>query len=289
MYALNATTGALVWANYLTLGSVWVPPTVYNGVVYVQSALKEGSAGGFYAFNALNGATVWSYATASGDWSVPVLDATGANMYYSTGNPCLSSPPLPQNTPTTDGCSGSIFDINPTTGATVWSYHFPDYTGDDDAPATPVYAVVNGVPEVFEGVKNGVFYALDATTGAVIWQHDTGARGDAGIYSSAAYDNGMLYFGSYQSIIALNASTGAVVWNISPTGRVVSSPAIANGVVYITTESGYIEALDTATGALLWKYVVARQTIFSSPIVSNGAVYVPVSDGNLYCFTLGGA
>jgi len=288
IYALNATTGALVWDNYLTLGSLWSPPTYNNGVVYIDTALKEGVSGGFYAFNALTGAILWSKAIHSGNWSVPVVDPSGANLYIASGNACLSSPPPPQNTPLNDGCSGTMFDFNPATGATIWSYNFPDYTGDDDAPATPVYAVVSGTPELFEGVKSGVFYALNATTGAVIWQHDTGKRGDSGIYSSAALYNGLVYFGSYQSVIALNVADGSVAWSVQPTGRIVGSPAIANGVLYIGTESGYFVALDPATGTQLWRTIFARQTIFDSPVVSNGVVYIAVSDGNLYAFSPNG-
>ncbi len=288
LYCLNATTGALVWANYLTLGSVWVPPTVYNGVVYVNAALKEATSGGFYAFDALTGATVWSVATPSGNWSVPVFDPSGANVYFATGNPCLSNPPLPQNTPQTDGCSGSIFDLNPATGATIWSYHFPDYTGDDDAPATPAYAVLNGTPYLFEGVKNGLFYCLNATTGAVVWQYDTGNRGDSGIYSSAAYANGVVYFGGYKTLFALNASTGALVWTVQPVGTVVSSPAYANGVLYTTTESGYIVALNPADGSRVWYTRFLNTPIYSSPVISNGVLYASVSDGYLYAFSPNG-
>ncbi len=298
LYCLNATTGALVWANYLTLGSVWVPPTVYNGVVYVNAALKEATSGGFYAFDALTGATVWSVATPSGNWSVPVFDPSGANVYFATGNPCLSNPPLPQNTPQTDGCSGSIFDLNPATGATIWSYHFPDYTGDDDAPATPAYAVLNGTPYLFEGVKNGLFYCLNATTGAVVWQYDTGNRGDSGIYSSAAYANGVVYFGGYKTLFALNASDGtpsSVAWSEQPSGTIVSSPSIANGVLYVTTESGNIVGYNLATGAKVWKYSFPKlpgakngPPIYGSPIISNGVVYIAVSDGYLYAFSLNG-
>ncbi|HUY75220.1 MAG TPA: PQQ-binding-like beta-propeller repeat protein, partial [Ktedonobacterales bacterium] len=291
IYALNAATGALVWENYLTLGSLWVPPTFYNGVVYAQTALKEGTSGGLYAFNALTGAIIWSQATKSGDWSVPIFDPSGANMYIATGNPCLSSPPPGNNTPLTDGCSGSLLDLNPATGATVWSYHFPDYSGDDDAPATPVYAVVNGTPELFEGVKNGLFYCLNATTGVVVWQYDTGNRGDSGIYSSAAYYNGVVYFGGFKTLYALNAADGSVAWTYQPVGTIVSSPAIANGVLYVGTESGYLAALSTDAAPVkreLWYHRFTNLTIYGSPAVSNGAVYIAVSDGNLYAFTLNG-
>ncbi len=297
LYALNASTGALIWKNYLTLGSDWAPPTVYNGVVYLTTALKEGTSGGFYAFDALSGALVWSVRMPSGNWSVPTFDPAGANLYISTGNPCVSSPPKGNNIPLTDGCSGSLFDLNPATGATIWSYHFPDYSGDDDAPATPTYAVINGTAYLFEGVKNGIFYCLNAATGAVVWQYDTGYRGDSGIYSSAAYYNGVVYFGGYKTLYALNASTGAVAWPspiLQPIGSIVSSPSIANGVLYVTTESGNLVAYDPVSGARLWKHNFPISTskygasIYGSPIVSNGVVYIAVSDGYLYAFSPNG-
>ena len=296
IYALNAKTGALVWENFLTLGSLWSPPTYNNGVIYAEAAQKEGVSGGFYAFNALTGDTVWSVTMPSGNWSVPVFDPSGTQLYMATGNPCVSSPPGPPwNTPQTDGCSGSLFELDPATGATIWQYHFPDYSGDDDAPATPVYKVVNGKPELFEGVKNGIFYCLNATTGALVWQYDTGNRGDNGIYGSAALYNSVVYFGGYKTLYGLSASDGSVVWTPikQPIGTIVASPAIANGVLYITTESGNVVAYDTTTGAELWTFAIPNApkngwTIYGSPIISNGVLYVPASDGKLYAFSPNG-
>jgi len=43
-----------------------------------------------------------------------------------------------------------------------------------------------------------------------------------------------VYVGSYDdNVYALNASTGAKLWSYTTGGRVGSSPAVANGVVYI--------------------------------------------------------
>ncbi len=59
LYALNASTGALLW-SYATGGPVWSSPAVVNGVVYVGSGTNN-----VYALNASTGAKLWSYATGS--------------------------------------------------------------------------------------------------------------------------------------------------------------------------------------------------------------------------------
>jgi outer membrane protein assembly factor BamB len=69
----------------------------------------------------------------------------------------------------------------------------------------------------------------------------------------------------------------------------VSSPAVANGVVYIGANSQQrVYALDAATGRKLWSYNLSSagpgETVKSSPAVANGVLYVTA--GNLYAFDL---
>jgi outer membrane protein assembly factor BamB len=70
-------------------------------------------------------------------------------------------------------------------------------------------------------------------------------------------------------------------------GAVWSSPAIANGVVYVATAGGShsFYALSEASGAILWSY---NPTVisYSSPIVVNGWVYYAATNGQLYAFSL---
>ncbi len=63
---------------------------------------------------------------------------------------------------------------------------------------------------------------------------------------------------------------------------VVSSPAVANGVVYVGSSDQNVYALNASTGALLWKYTTGGQIDHSSPAVTNGVVYVGSFDGNVY-------
>ena len=62
-----------------------------------------------------------------------------------------------------------------------------------------------------------------------------------------------------------------------------SSPAVANGVVYVGSYDDNVYALNATSGAKLWSYPTGRAVI-SSPAVANGVVYVGSYDGNVYAF-----
>jgi outer membrane protein assembly factor BamB len=83
---------------------------------------------------------------------------------------------------------------------------------------------------------------------------------------------------------ALNAVTGTELWG-NNIGAAISSPAVANGVVYVGTDTQRIYALSAATGGVLW----AARTgglVRSSPAVVNGVVYVGSFDGKVYAYDL---
>jgi outer membrane protein assembly factor BamB/5-hydroxyisourate hydrolase-like protein (transthyretin family) len=129
-------------------------------------------------------------------------------------------------------------------------------------------AVVNGV--VYVGSIDGNVYALNAATGAKVWNYTTGGAVD----SSPAVVNGVVYVGSIDgNVYALNAATGAKVWNYTTGWYVPSSPAVVNGVVYVGGEFD-VYALNAATGAKVWNYTAPDSIYGASPAVANGMVYI---------------
>jgi serine/threonine-protein kinase len=73
------------------------------------------------------------------------------------------------------------------------------------------------------------------------------------VYSSPALANGVVYVGSEGgNVYALNATTGAKLWSYDTRDYVNSSPAVANGVVYVGSINDNVYALNAATGAKLW-------------------------------------
>jgi polyvinyl alcohol dehydrogenase (cytochrome) len=104
----------------------------------------------------------------------------------------------------------------------------------------------------FVGGGNGRFYALNALTGAIIWQQTLGAPPSHFLWSSPALFNTHIYMGMSSfgdcpliqgQLIQLDAATGAIqhTFNVVPNGctggSVWSSPTIdaVAGTVYIST------------------------------------------------------
>jgi outer membrane protein assembly factor BamB len=70
-------------------------------------------------------------------------------------------------------------------------------------------------------------------------------------------------------------------WAFATKGAIVSSPAVANGVVYVGSADGGLCAVDAATGKLRWRFD-AHGDVNSSPTVDGNTVYLVSLDGNLY-------
>ena len=165
--------------------------------------------------------------------------------------------------------NGSVYALNASTGAQLWSFA----TGSS-LLASP--AVANGVVYV-EQYGGSNLYALDASTGAQLWSDNIGSS-----VSSPAVVNGVVYVGGGDNVYALNASTGAELWSYATGDWVWSSPAVVNGVVYVGSFDNNVYALNASTGAKLWSYTTGGAIYFSSPTVANGVVYVGSDDQNVY-------
>jgi glucose dehydrogenase len=104
--------------------------------------------------------------------------------------------------------------------------------------------------------------------------------------SSPAIANGVVYVGSWDDkVYALGAGTGALLWSYTTGNVVTSSPAVANGVVYVGSDDDNVYALNARTGTLLWSYATGS-LVESSPAVANGVVYVGSDDVHMYAFGL---
>jgi polyvinyl alcohol dehydrogenase (cytochrome) len=139
------------------------------------------------------------------------------------------------------------------------------FTATNDITATP--AVANGV--VYFPDFAGNYYAVNARTGALVWQKTVGAwtgitgdyaRNDPAIYHTqsgdlvilgnqagylAKWNGSALINGHGASIIAVNAVDGSLKWQTQaeawPAAAITGSPVVYNGVIYVgvaTAEEG---------------------------------------------------
>jgi len=309
-YAINVTTGKLIWKTYLgiTQDPACNPPTIgvtssaaiVNGVVYVG-----GGGPYWYALDAATGTVLWkvytgdnSQAGAHYNWSSPLI--VGNYAYIGIASNCDA--PLVQGQLLKVAISGSQ------QGQVVATYNFvPDgqlgggvWTSPAYDPATDTIFVSTGTLNDYTQTQSQAIVALNASTLAYksSWQLPfeaavadsdwgttptltTDSAGDQLL--SVANKNGVLYTFNRNNLAA------GPVWQRQiaiggdcPTcgDGTIASGVFANGVLYYAGghqaqnghgSGGSISALDPGTGSVLWSRQT-EQPILGSPAYVNGMI-----------------
>jgi polyvinyl alcohol dehydrogenase (cytochrome) len=212
---------------------------------------------------------------------------------------CIAGIPAPNNCPANAGPDANF-------GAGINLMHVR-------GPHGTLRTVVGG------GDKAGRYWELDAATGAVLWSDSLGPGSViGGIQWGTATDGKRIYvseddvFGipytlpngqtiTSGSYAALDVATGKVLWQIpDPSGSPVDIGAVstANGVVYVSSMSGHMYALDARDGKVL-RDLPGAGSSNAGPAIANGVVYwgngyshlpIPGATGSttFYAFSLGG-
>jgi eukaryotic-like serine/threonine-protein kinase len=189
-----------------------------------------------------------------------------------TGARIISSPVVTAGTVYIGSADQNLYAVNATDGALRWKF-------SAQGPVNSSPAVAEGL--VYFGSLDGNFYAVDSETGKVRWQFKTAgeqrftAPGIHGaiprtermpdpfdvFLSSPAVADGVVYFGSGDHhVYALDARSGALRWKFA-TGNVVhASPAVSDGLVFIGSWDRYLYALDAKTGQPVWKFQTGDDT-----------------------------
>lgn len=261
IYAVRAKTGRLEWSFNIG-GTVTAAPLVVHRTVFVGSR-----GGAFVALNAINGHVRWR----TQPWSVWAGAAASAR----------------RDTIFVGSDQSKVFAYNAATGKLRWSR-----TLDARVRSTP--SVVGR--HLFVGTDSGTVWSLSARTGAVRWSTRAApANTHAIVRSSPAVFNGLVYVSTGETtpmdgrVVAMKADTGAIKWQATYIADYsTSSPAIANGVLYVGSYDTRIYAIRASDGALLWAPKWGTQNlprgINSSPAIANGRVYIGCRDGKLYAF-----
>ena len=160
---------------------------------------------------------------------------------------------------------GILHALDLATGTERWSL-----TADHAPFGGPLFA--DDTLYVFDGI--GVAHAYDPATGTERWHGDA----SVGIASNIELADGSLFVGTDTGLDAIDAGTGTVRWTYTPPeGGGVHSPAIADGLVYASTDqAGYI-AVDEATGKLAWKHDTGTDNV-GTAVVADGVTFVGAAD-----------
>jgi len=94
--------------------------------------------------------------------------------------------------------------------------------------------------------------------------------------------DGVVYAGSTNGYLyAVNSYSGKLLWSFQTGGPIDSSPAVVDGIVYFGSWDGNVYAVNVANHAKLWSYSTGDHVICSAA-VANGVVYIGSEDNNFY-------
>ena len=215
MYALNAATGALIW-KFETGNDTWI----YNQVGIASSAAVSGGTvffgcrdGHFYALDARTGAKKWDHDNKKG-WTIASPAVADGVVYFPTSDG--------QRFKALDLVSGAVrFDVR----NKAVSFSSPAIAGD----------------AVFYGTSDGWLHAVDRRNGRSIADFQTdGSRQNSARYVGAngEINNAALYQDSTLDAIIVGLD------RMFSLGSVLSSPVIADGIVYFGSTDGNVYALE---------------------------------------------
>lgn len=215
-------------------------------------------------------------------WAVNIGDGDGRKARI-TGDPVVA-----------DGRvfaldSGARVTAVTTAGATAWTQDLtPPNDGAGQASGGGL-AYANGKLYVSTGF--GILSALDAATGAILWEQDLDSSGTG----TPTVAGDLVYVVSGDATAwAIDASNGRVRWQMTATPDRNAllggpAPAISGDLVIFGHASGQVQAVTRAGGLQTWGALVAGRRqgyaksvvgdISGDPVVAGGKVYVGVQSG----------
>lgn len=151
-------------------------------------------------------------------------------------------------------------------------------------------AVAKGI--VCVGSVDTKVYGLDAQSGQVKWT----VQGANMFQSKTATDGERFFVGGWDNYFrCIDAETGKENWaiklgreqklapNFSAFAPAIASPAVGDGLVYVSTNDGILHALRISDGSEAWN-VDWKKMGYSSPLFHQGKVYCALSDqGRVFC------
>ena len=241
VFALNAATGTVIWTDSGLLtsgqGSFEIQPQVAGGPGVPGQRVRVGTrrrraAGAervvgqaaveVHTLTGGQGAGVAALGLGSGGaWETPLVGSDGS-VTFGIGNPYQSIGGAIEH-PAKLLYTDSELNLDAATGKLRWYYQaVPNDFKDHDLQTSPIATVAGGVPAIIASGKMGIVYAMNASTGALLWQTPVGAHDGT--------DNDSALLLEHKITIKL-----PYTWEPGPLGGVLTNMAVADGSVYLAT------------------------------------------------------
>ena len=270
--------------------------SAFNGKIFVTTKTSV------YALDRETGSTIWNTTLpALGLWpAVYKIDAT----HMVVGNSCLDPETGRILWTSTNFASNTepLFAANvyspeekmfyTKTDSNIQAWNFSDPSQPPTLTWTAYVAgggisgsgIQYGDGKIFPGSFQSHQMALNAKTGAVLWDTETtGPMLFSGTYSDGKFFRGGTHDNTFY---AFDANTGKVLWTYSPgtaDGYWCIGSAAAYGMVYELNKDGNLYALDEDTGKVVWQYKGPGPLMFpGNPTVADGKIYATTGQAASY-------
>ena len=317
--ALSTSDGSTLWTTVVRTQNdsegVTIQPIVWNGMVYLSTVpgsasdnFYAGGVGGIlYALNQDTGEIVWGWDTVDsedlwgnpdinsggGAWYPPAIDQDTGQIYFSVANPApwpgTEEFPNGSSRPGDNLYSNSLVALDAAAGTLTWYNQVrPHDLFDLDLQISPILdmATINGEERsvVYTSGKLGRVYAMDRTTGELLWNVAVGTH----------KNDDVLQVPEGQTIEVAPGPLGGVETPMALAGGVLYVPVVNMPVSYSATaldgstfdlskSTGELVAVDVNTGAILWDKTYPTMNIGAATVV-NDLVFTATMDGMIYAY-----
>jgi outer membrane protein assembly factor BamB/HEAT repeat protein len=200
----------------------------------------------------------------------------------------------------------SLIAVDKHSGQVVWRAIGPGGQVLHGQWSSPVAASVNGRMQVLFGGGDGWLRAYDAASGHEVWRFDgnpkdarwlprPGVRSRSSIIASPVLADGRVFVAMGQSpghgngpslIYAISpngqgdVTRSRLLWTSREVGRVVGTPMVKDGLLYVGDLGGTIHCLDVTTGAHVWKHET-NEAIWGSLLLAGDRLYIGTVEGSM--------
>jgi outer membrane protein assembly factor BamB len=328
-------------------------PSVKNGVVYLTTLDKQ-----VIALDEATGEVIWEHAsvapidaspTIAGnilvygarDRRVIALDITTGDKlweFVTEANPTAGSALVEDGIAYIGSGDSNVYAVDVMTGEKQWHYPTREWITNTPALAEGILVVgsldgriglydtdtgkrrfefrginrqILGSPviagdDIFITYRNGLMYSLNLQEEEVVFHnqwhrmkmqlfwwnmmgnpgHPKGVNWSTFLWgtlvTSPAVDEDMVYVSTNEGrMYGVDRETGKKVWVYISGSTRLSSPTLVNGVLLVSDNQGVVHAVDSKTGKETWSIPVATRSS-SKPVVANGSMYIASQDGTLY-------
>jgi len=198
----------------------------------------------------------------------------------------------------------NLIAVDKHSGEVVWRAIGPGAQVLHGDWSSPVAVNINGRTQVLFGGGDGWLRAYDAMSGLELWRFDGNPKdarwlprprvlSRSSIIASPVFADGRVFVamgqdpthGDGPSLIHAispdgrgDVTTSGLLWTSRDVGRVVGTPVVRDGLLYVGDLGGTIHCLDAATGSEVWKHET-NAAIWGSLLLAGDRLYVGNEEG----------